>query len=67
MQTAPNTQASLMPTLAWLHERLALLEARGDVEASYALSAEQADWLLGCPEALAKPLVLPNAIAKLYT
>jgi hypothetical protein len=66
MQTASNTHASLVSTMVWLHERLALLGARGDVEASYAPTAEQADWLLGCPEALAKPLLLPKAIAKLY-
>jgi hypothetical protein len=56
MNAFGSTHPGLSETLRWLEGRLIELEANGEVEASYALSAEHADWLLGCPQACSQPL-----------
>ena len=65
MTVGSTPHPSLKSTLAWLEERIAFLEAAEDYEASYALTAEHADWLLGSPDALNNPLTVPPAIASL--
>ena len=65
MTVRSTPHPSLKATVAWLEERIALLDAVGDYEASYALTAEHADWLLGSPDALNNPLTVPPAIASL--
>ena len=45
--------------------RLAELEAKGDYEASFALTSEMADWLMRSPEAMHEPLLVPPTIASL--
>ena len=58
-----DDRVSLQPCIAgnllWVERRLAMLEAHGDYETVYALTAEWSDWLLGCPEALGAPLAVP--------
>lgn len=58
-----DDRLSLQPCIAgnllWLERRLARLEAMGDYETAYALTGEWSDWLLGCPDSLGAPLVVP--------
>ncbi len=58
-----DDRVSLQPCIAgnllWVERRLAMLEAHGDYETVYALTAEWSDWLLGCPVGLGAPLVVP--------
>jgi len=58
-----DDRVSLQPCIAgnllWVERRLAMLEAHGDYETVYALTAEWSDWLLGCPVALGAPLAVP--------
>ena len=49
----------------WLEARLAELEAKGDYEASFALTSEMADWLMRHPKAMNEPLLVPPTIASL--
>ena len=65
MTIGSSPPPSLPATVAWLESRLAHLESLGDFEASFALTSEHADWLLGCPDALSQPLIVPPAIASL--
>ena len=51
MTIGSSPHRSLGPTLVWLEARLAELEAKGDYEASFALTSEMADWLMRSPEA----------------
>ena len=52
MTIGSSPHRSLGPTLVWLEARLAELEAKGDYEASFALTSEMADWLMRSPEAM---------------
>lgn len=58
-----DDRLSLQPCIAgnllWVERRLALVEAHGDYESAFALTAEWSDWLLGCPKSLGSPLVVP--------
>ena len=65
MTVGSSPHPSLPATVQWLEARLAYLDSIGDFEASYALTAEHADWLMGCPDALSQPLIVPPAIASL--
>ncbi|MEB3176876.1 MAG: hypothetical protein VKJ87_04670 [Synechococcus sp.] len=65
MTVGSTPHPSLNGTIEWLEARIALLDALGDYEASYALTAEHADWLLRSPEAINNPLIVPPAIASL--
>ena len=49
MTIGSSPHRSLGPTLVWLEARLAELEAKGDYEASFALTSEMADWLMRSP------------------
>ena len=65
MTIGSSPHRSLGPTLVWLEARLAELEAKGDYEASFALTSEMADWLMRSPEAIHEPLLVPPTIASL--
>jgi hypothetical protein len=54
-----SLQPPIAGNLLWVERRLALLEAHGDYETIYALTAEWGKWLLGCPVSLGSPLLVP--------
>ena len=62
MDALSSIHPSLNETISWLEWRLDQLEANGEIEASYALTAEHADWLLGCPIACKEPLTVRDGV-----